>query len=561
MKKIITALFLLLPLHIVAQQEYRSPLDIPIYLAANFGELRPNHFHSGIDLKTDGVINKPVYAIEEGFVSRISVSPSGYGLAIYIDHPSGETSLCGHLEKFAPKIAEYVKEKQYEQQSFAIDIRLAPTTFPVKKGELVAFSGNTGSSMGPHVHFEIRETKTQRALDPLVFYKKQIKDTQPPLINGIALYPQPGEGSVNNKGGVYRTNIAKSKSGEYLKPQDTISAWGKIGLGISAIDKMDGTNNIYGVKKVRLLCDEQEVFSSDISSFLFEQSRMINSMIDFNYWYIHKRFYMKSFVEPANKLPIYKTVNSGYINIDQEKAYNMHYELEDIYGNKTTYRFTVIGKKQEIPIQRPCSLAMVWYQDNHYISKTFTLDIPKDYLYDNIGFVLKKKDSPDYFSQIYSVHDSYVPLNDYCRMRLEISKDTHVNKKQYGVVTISSKGGESWAGGVYKDGYMEVMIRELGHTYAVTYDNKAPIITPFMPAKWIVNQKISIKASDDKSGIASYKGTIDGEYVLFERDIKAPTYTYKFDAKRLKKGEIHKLVFTVTDRASNISKYESEFKF
>ena len=197
MKKIFLFILISISLNLSAQNIYRSPLDIPLILSANFGELRPNHFHSGVDFKTQGVVNKPVYSIEDGYVSRISVSPSGYGLAIYVDHPStGQTSVYGHINKFTPKITKYIKEKQYEQEAYKIDLKLSANEFPVKKGDLIAYSGNTGSSGGPHVHFEIRNTSDQLALDPLVYYKDRIEDTQAPLIKGIAIYASEGKGAV-----------------------------------------------------------------------------------------------------------------------------------------------------------------------------------------------------------------------------------------------------------------------------------------------------------------------------------------------------------------------------
>lgn len=276
MKKILIFLSLIYAFSTVAQNTYRSPLDIPLILSANFGELRPNHFHSGIDLKTERVVNKPVYAMEDGYVSRISVSASGYGLALYIDYPStGQTSVYGHLNKFAPKISKYIKDKQYERESFHIDIALGKEEIPVKKGELVAYSGNTGSSGGPHVHFEIRNTANQTAIDPLEYYKDAITDTQAPQIKGIAIYPINEKGAVDFSRHPYHRNISMLKNGAYATLKDTAEVWGKIGFGVYANDRMNGTSNIYGVKKVRLFCDDKEIFSSNLSHVDFKQTRMI----------------------------------------------------------------------------------------------------------------------------------------------------------------------------------------------------------------------------------------------------------------------------------------------
>lgn len=560
MRKIYILLFFLYTLSLSAQVQYRSPLDIPLILSANFGELRPNHFHSGIDLKTQGVVNKPVFSIEDGYISRISVSPYGYGLALYINHPTGQTSLYGHLNRFAPNIAKYVKEKQYELESYRIDVSLKSEEIPVKKGDLIAYSGNTGSSGGPHVHFEIRNTENQLALDPLVYYKDEIKDNASPQLRGIAIYPISETGVVNNSNQVLRKTIEPTKGGKYAPIKEKISAWGKIGIGVNTIDRMTDTHNIYGVKVVKLFCDDKEIFRSDISSVNFDNTRMINSMIDFDYWYKKKSYYQKSFIEPGNKLPIYSTINNGYIDINEEKEYNFRYELEDLYGNKTVYAFNITGKKQNIPDRKPCSMVMAWNYDNRYISDNFHLTIPKEYLYEDINFILQETPTPTYLSNRYIVNNTYVPLHASCNMKIKMTKDSLVNKNQYGIVRINGTK-EQWIGGKYENGYITAGIRELGHTYAVSTDTKAPVITPVQPERWVRNKEIKIKIADDKSGIATWKGTIDDSFVLFEHDMKSTTYSYKFDIERLKSGKTHKLIFTASDACGNTTIYEYSFKY
>lgn len=563
MKKYFLLLLLSYTITLTAQTTYRSPLDIPLVLSANFGELRPNHFHSGIDLKTQGVINKPVYAIADGYISRISVSPSGYGLAIYIDHPNGQTSVYGHLERFALEVAEYVKEKQYEKESYPIDLTLDASIFPLKRGDLFAYSGNTGSSGGPHVHFEIRNTADQLALDALEYYKDKIDDNVSPLVKGIAVYPVAGTGIVNANDQPYRKAIGAvtpaKKKGVKATP-DSICAWGRIGLGIYSIDWMTGTNNIYGVKIVRLFCDDKEIFASDISSIDFAKTRMINSMTDFDHWYKTKVFYMKSFIEPGNKLSIYKAVNDGYIDVNEEKTYKLKYELEDLYGNMTTHTFSIYGKKQDIPLPKPCMQLMVWDQDNYYEGNMFSIFIPQGALYNDFCFDLKRTPAKNYMSAIYQIGDSYIPLDKACDMTIKMTKDTLFNKAQYGIVRINGRR-ESWIGGKYNNGAITARVRELGNAYAISIDTQAPVITPVLPAKWVAQGEIKIRITDNKSGISSYRGTIDGAFALFSHDVKSPVYTYRFDPKRLKRGENHKLVFTAIDGCGNESSYEYEFKY
>lgn len=560
MNKILITILLIFSINCLAQQ-YRNPLDIPILLSANCGELRGNHFHSGIDIKTQGVTGKSVYSIEDGYVSRISVSPSGYGLAIYVDHPStGHTSVYGHLQSYAPRIAEYVKRKQYEQENFRVDLKLDPSQFPLKKGDLIAYSGNTGSSGGPHVHFEIRETKSERVLDPLVYYKGMISDNKSPDVRGISAYPVPGRGVVNGSFLPLRQTITLLKNGEYSSPKESIEAWGLVGFGVKSYDRMDGTTNIYGVKIVRLFIDGKQIFQSNTESFSFGETRMINTFTDFADWKNNKSFYMQSFVEPGNTLSFYSADNRGYLNIDKEKTYDLRYELEDLYGNKTSYNFTIEGKKQNIPMPSGCSLVMAWDEDNRYISDLFSLIIKKGNLYNDLCFTLSKKPSTEYYSSVYRVNNNPVPLDKSGEVRIKMESDPLTNKKQYGIVQLNGNQ-QSWIGGTYNDGIITANIRELGISLAVGADTKAPIITPLLPKNWEQQGIVKIKLTDDLSGIATFRGTIDGKYALFEHDVKSNIYSYKIDPVMLKKGKTHSLVFTATDGCGNKSEYVGEFYF
>lgn len=563
MKQSILFLFTLLSLSTFAQQ-YRSPLDIPLQLSANCGELRNNHFHSGIDIKTQGVTGKSIHSIEDGYVSRIAVSPSGYGLALYIDHPkTGHTSVYGHLESYNPRIAKYVKDKQYEQEKFRVDLKLKPNEIPVKKGEIVAYSGNTGGSGGPHLHFEIRDTKTEEVLDPLAYFKNMIADTKAPDVRGIAAYPIPGRGVVNGSIEPLRQSVSLLKNGTYSSPKEDIEAWGIIGLGIKSYDKMDGNSNIYGVKSATMSVDGKQIFKYNTEKFSFDQTRMINTFTDFEDWKLNKSFFMQSFVEPGNLLPFYTTVNDGYIDIDEERSYNISYQLIDIYGNKTNYNFKIIGKKQTISKPSGCSMVMVWNDDNRYISEPFSLIIHKGNLYNNICFTLSETPSNNYYSSIFTVNNKPVALDNSGEVRIKMTSDPLSNKEQYGIVQLNGSK-PSWIGGRYMNGTIVAPIRELGVRLAVSADTQAPVITPVTNNKKGIQSKtneIKLKVTDDLSGISSFKGTVDGKFALFTHDVKSPIYTYKFDASKIGTGKTHKLVFTAIDECGNTTIYTTDFEF
>ncbi|MDO5664292.1 MAG: M23 family metallopeptidase [Bacteroidia bacterium] len=542
-------------------QQYTNPVNIPPALSANFGELRNNHFHSGIDYKTQQVVNKPILAIADGYISRINISPSGYGLALYIDHPTGHTSVYGHLNSFSKSIANYVKEKQYEKESYRIDIYPEPGLLMVKKGEQIALSGNTGNSGGPHLHFEIRDTKTQDPLDPLQFLGRTVIDTQKPDIRGVAFYPIDGKGVVNGSSNPLRLNVGKNKSGVPLALSQPINVWGRIGIAVKAYDRMNGQYNIYGVKQVRLFVDEKQIFSSSINRFSFSKTRILNSFVDFEDWRKRSSFYMKSFVEPGNTLHFYDTVNNGYIDINEERNYRMRYELEDYHGNTLTYSFVIKGQQQPIAQATTCDNFMSWKLHNSFVDFDFMLDMPSGNLYDSFCYSHRKIRSTVYYSDMHQVNESPVPLHKNATMWIKLNADTLENREQYGIVEITERGNDNWIGGTYKRGGLETSIRELGRRYAVDIDTVPPKITPINIKKWVTARRIQIRLTDNKSGIANFKGTIDGKFILFSHDIKSSLYTYIFDDSRLEKGKTQEFVFTATDGVGNFAEYRYKFDY
>ena len=264
------------PMVLPAQEKsinpFISPFDFPLLLSGNFGELRANHFHGGVDFKTQGVVGKPIRCIADGYISRVTVTPGGYGQAVYITHDNGMTSVHGHLHQFMEEVHKVVEAYQYEHETFAVDLEFGPDKFPLKQGEVFALAGNEGYSFGPHLHMEIRKTDTGEYIDPLQFYTDLVKDTTAPRATHVMLYPQAGKGVVN---GSSRKKIIS------LSGRSPLTAWGQIAAGIKAYDYMDGTSNNYGVRSVTLLVDSMEVFRSTVDGFLPNENRMINAWTDY----------------------------------------------------------------------------------------------------------------------------------------------------------------------------------------------------------------------------------------------------------------------------------------
>lgn len=536
-------------------QELHRPFDFPILLSGNFGELRSNHFHSGIDFKTQGAEGKPVHAAEAGYVSRISVSPWGYGNGLYLTHPDGTTTVYGHLQRFSPKIAAYVKEQQYAEESFRVDLHLTPEQLPVERGEIVALSGNSGSSGGPHLHFEVRDTETEEVMDPIAYFADHITDTRPPKIQGIMACPVAGKGVVNGQDRDVELKIVNGKEGRQSLG-GTIRAWGEIGFAVKAYDVMDRTSNIYGVREIRLAVDGLVVFQSDLDRFAFDETRYLNSFTDYAEWKKHRSFYMRSFVEPGNRLRFIESLNRGIITIDELRTYQLTYTLSDAFGNSTRFSFQIQGEEQAIPeTDTEGTEPFHWGSDNRFGAKAIRLSIPKGNLYNDLDFRYRVIEDSTAIAATHLLHDEPVALHGACPLSLRLQIDTLENKQQYGIVR-KRKGRLSWIGGMYRNGWIDGEIKELG-TYTIAQDTQAPVITPLNAAGWVGKQRFQFRLTDNLSGVKTYRGEIDGQFVLFEMNNRS-VITYTFDPERLERGK-HTLHLRVTDAAGNESSHTHPF--
>lgn len=554
------ALFLGLSCFVAQAQTFHVPFDFPLYLSGGFGELRPNHFHSGIDFKTQGVEGKPVFAVKDGYIYRVVVSPWGYGNVVYLAHPEDSIkTVYAHLQRFTKEVKAYVRAGQYEQEQFSVDLSFSPEQFPVKAGDLIGYSGNSGSSGGPHLHFEIRDFQTDDPIDPLPFFKTKIKDTRPPKAQALMIYPIEGEGVVNHSSRKQKISLSTAKNGAQ-SAIGKIEAWGKIAFSINVDDFMDGTTNVYGVRELVMFVDSQEVFYSCLNRFSLTETRYINAWVDYDIWRNRKSFYTKTFVDPGNRLRFIKSKNRGYIRIDETRDYRVVFQLTDLYGNTSRIPVIITGKEQ--PVRSPdtdSTTLFYWNADNRFGAKGIRMTIPGGCLYNSVYFRYQTEESDAYLSDIHLLHDVPVPLHEKAQLSLHLSHDTLLNKTQYGIVSIKNKK-PSWIGGTYRDGWIDGAISELGSRYAITADTVPPKITPIDETKWESKQSVSFRITDNLSGVASYRGEIDGEYVLFEMDGKKALIRYDFDPERLARGK-HTLVLSVTDGCGNNSVYTKAFSW
>lgn len=553
---------------LIAQNElplnyFRSPLDIPLYLSGNFGELRSNHFHSGLDIKTQGVEGQKVYAIADGFVSRIRISPYGYGNNIYIDHPNGYTSVYAHLQRYEGKIAEEIKKYQYKNKTWEMDYYPPDTLIKVKKGQVIALSGNSGSSGGPHLHFEIRETKSEHAVNPLLL-DFDIKDNVYPNIRNIVIYPLSDSSLVNDKNKPQHIRAVGNGAAQNLISSTLNFAYGPVGLGIDVIDQLTGVSNKNGVYEIKLFVNEEELFHSKINKFSFDESRGINALIDYQYYLSTSNRIQRSFILENNPLSIYKnSKNKGVFFVDYDKIYNIKYEVYDVHQNKTTLSFQLAGIKNRIKpvVATPIKAEAVFHyaDSNSYENEFMYLGIPKNALYENLPFQYAVLDKiVGAITPTYQLHKENVPLHYPITVAIKVDGLTENLKQKAVIVNIDGAKRYYSKGGEWKNNYLVATSKTFGG-FAVMLDTVPPKITPvsIYPNKVMANQQaIQFSIADNLSGIKTYNGFIDDKWVLMEFDGKTAKLTYYFDG--VSKGN-HTFKLEVVDGVGNKQTTEIPF--
>ena len=520
------------------------PFDFPITFSGNFGEIRANHFHGGLDFKTGGTIGKPVRALADGYISRIRVT-HGSGYVLDVAYDNGYSTINRHLSAFVGDVARRVEDLQYEKESWEVEITPEPDEYPVKAGQIIALSGNTGYSFGPHLHLDMIETATDEYIDPLPFFMNKVKDKTAPRAEGIMLFPQPGKGVVEGK---------QTRRAFPAHPTKPITAWGLIGAGIRAYDYMDGVQNKYGVKTVILEVDGEEVFRSTIDRFAYEENRYINS-------WTHGQ-YMKSFIEPGNRLRMLQASNGnrGLVEINEERPYRFVYTLSDALGNTSKVRFTVQGQKTTIaPVEHREKYALKWDKVNYLQEPGLELVIPKGMLYDDVLLNYSVRADSGDIAFTYQLNDTRIPMHGACDLRIGLRRRPVEDMAKYYVAGVTARGGKYRIGGKYEDGVMKVRIRDLG-TYTVAVDTVPPVITPVNQAQWGRTGKIIFKAKDKETGINTYRGTIDGKYALFGKPNSiSGNLVCELDPKHVEKGGKHVVEMTVTDGCGNRTTEQFDF--
>lgn len=535
----------------VPQNYFRQPLNGTLLAVGNFCEFRSNHFHAGIDLKAP--LNTPVYAAADGYIYRIKIEPSGYGKALYIIHSyadSGFITLYGHLNYFTTEIENWVKKCQYSNKNFYLDTNIDNYLFPVKKGQLIGYVGNKGYSFGPHLHFEIRNLKDE-PLNPQLF-GFNINDSKAPIINRIAIYANDSESYVNNK--------------DYLifnvkKQPDNITVHGNIYFGIDADDFLDDVKNSNAIYQTFVFVDNSMIYHSQFNKINYDDNHDVNCMMDYKMKLKYNYNIQRCIVEPNNDLQHYLFVNNnGVFSFCDTNSHEIKFVVTDNYTNTSSYKFTLKSSnlKQNRIIDNQnskyinCMKAQTIYLDG---SKIF---LPAKTVYNNCNLIFQVSGQQK-FSKIYQIGDVYIPIKNKIILYFDISNIPSSFLEKIVCCKIDAKGNiDTYTGHIADSDYI-VESPELGNFY-LDVDTIAPkikILNVKDSSNMSNQSSIKFRITDNLSGIKTFKGSINDNWVLFSYDLKSNSIEYIFDENTIK--DTNRLKLEVTDFVNNKSVLEYKF--
>ena len=537
-------------------QEKFSPVEIPILLSGTFGEFRKTHFHTGIDIKTQGKEGLRVRAIDDGDLIRVKVSTSGYGKVVYIRHYDGTTSVYAHLKKFSPRIQQIIKRLQYEKKRFEIEKFFKKGEFKLKKSEIIGFSGNTGGSSGPHLHFELRDTEKEKPLNPLK-YGYVVADTIAPRIHNLYLYNFLKERTSN------KIKIELIKNKNLYTNNDTIKINGMFGFGYSGYDRQNSSYNKNGIYKRELTINGKRFYSYKFDDLIFPDGKKIDLLIDYEAYNIDKIRIKKLFQTTDSKFSFLESNdNHGLFKVIKDSLYNIKIIFEDINKNKSIVSLVVKGAENEKSYNFSENEIedKLYYTDMEYERKfkELNLIIPKDAFYESTNLNFKYKLDTLIIEKFTKAPKKGLNLEFFLPKNLD---SVYLRQTCIGKLNINKKGKKDkikYVFGNQKDNLIYAKSIS-GGKYFLTKDTISPSIKPinFRNEKWVTNlSTLRIKVDDEFSGIKKYRASINGKWILMEHEPKRKLLFFEFDDVKFSKTEL-KLNLNVEDMVGNVNEFEA----
>ncbi len=544
-----------------------SPVRIPLLLSANFAEIRSDHFHSGIDIRTQGVIGHEIVAAASGYVYRISVSPGGFGKALYLRHPSGYSTVYAHLDRFIPEIEKYVTEQQYERQSFSVNLFPPAGKFEFRQGQLIAFSGNSGSSSGPHLHYEIRRSDSEIPLDPLLF-DFGVKDNIKPIIENLAVYPADASTAVNGSNQELLLQTHGSHGNYYIRSDRPIIISGPAGFGIRTYDLLNNSWNRCGVYSIELLIDGETYYHFAMDKFSFGETRYINSHIDFRRKINDNVTIQQTFAAPNDRLSTYRVLKDrGIFDFCSDTTHTIQIVVTDSHENSSVLTFKVKSEniiRSEEAIAEPNGRLLQYDKQYRMSDGDISVSIPENSFYDNVIFYFSRSAQPVHlYSDIFTIMDRFTPIHNTYKLSIKPKVIPQGLKEKMAIVSPGDNGKASYVGGEWSGEFLEVDTRSFGK-FSIGIDTIPPVINTngFKSGIDITGRReLRFIISDDFSGIKNYEAFIDGKWALFEYDAKNNLITHRLDSGRTTKGSDHTLLIRVTDNRNNVSEFSADFRW
>lgn len=530
------------------QRYFRNPLNIPMQLVANFGEIRTNHWHMGLDIRTQHKVNLPVFAAADGYIARVSIEPGGFGQAIYINHPNGFTTLYGHLNSFFPALAQYIKEQQYAQQSWKVNLLLPAGLFPVSKGDLIGRSGSTGASEGPHVHFEIRDTKTTKCLNPLLF-NFPVADAVPPTLLRLALYNR----NISTYGQAPQLISLKKTGAAYILASNILKVGSdKISFAIGAFDRFSGSANPNGIYSAKILMDGEPVSQFILDDIGYDETRYINAQIDYPYKIKGNALLQHISPLPGATSVAYTVFNKdGLIHINDDAVHTLVIEVRDANKNTSRIQFAVqYDEKLSKPYTSVGADKFIPNNVNIFESNEFEVFTSEAAIYDTVAlsYTNTTNNAANSVSGLHTFLSAAIPSQDSVTIRIkplsnytDDEKDRIVIKNVSGTKTFIQKA--KW-----QNGWLATKFRQFG-TFQTFIDAEAPTINA-PPSNLTKAGRIVFTPKDNFNSIKLFRAELDGQWLRFTND-KGKTWVYYFDEK-FSRGE-HELKVIVEDEAGNVT--------